>query len=301
MRMQSRPKAKQAKHARQATQARYAEEVVEEEERKIMLELHSLARKRQKLLEEEQEAAEYPSSLEGCVIWPLPSLPASVKVDLRKILLCSGAVYSVDLTQLVTHVVVAKLSSTNEARLSMHMKTAAYPLKRQKPRMISIGRLCATVKDQHGMANVNSPGEKISKPRVCVSGYAGSDRKRVRSLCGKLDFEFTDVLSRSCTHLVCNAGFGKKFEKARKWGIPIISLSWLDACNVKHMAVPVNEEFVVRPQGSIPGFPGHAAFLSNTDNQMLASRGVDAGRNPGRELPSQSQGSEEDSVRWGPS
>ncbi|KAJ1939281.1 protein kinase activating protein dpb11 [Linderina macrospora] len=63
---------------------------------------------------------------------------------------------------------------------------------------------------------------------LSISGYEGIERDHIGKLAAVLKIPFSERFSRQTTHLICHPPFkGPKYDRAIKWGIPVIESSWL--------------------------------------------------------------------------
>lgn len=62
---------------------------------------------------------------------------------------------------------------------------------------------------------------------VSVSGFEGEDRQRVRFMCEAVGLTYTGYFSSHHDLLVCRKADGAKFQKAREWRKPVVTVSWL--------------------------------------------------------------------------
>ena len=62
---------------------------------------------------------------------------------------------------------------------------------------------------------------------VSVSGFEGDERCRVRYMCETVGLTVTGHFSNHHDVLVCRKAEGFKYQKAREWKKPVVSLNWL--------------------------------------------------------------------------
>ena len=72
------------------------------------------------------------------------------------------------------------------------------------------------------------PLKGAEKCVVCVSGFQGASRRRIRVLLKLLGAEDGERLSKqTTTMLVCLKPEGPKYESAINWGVPVVTMEWL--------------------------------------------------------------------------
>ncbi|KAF9007398.1 hypothetical protein BDQ17DRAFT_1237797 [Cyathus striatus] len=62
---------------------------------------------------------------------------------------------------------------------------------------------------------------------MSISGFGESEAVGIKRLIRGLGITLAGSFSRKSTHLLCQCGVGLKFEKAKEWGVPVISVEWL--------------------------------------------------------------------------
>ena len=63
---------------------------------------------------------------------------------------------------------------------------------------------------------------------LCLSGFPQMVKAQIEAVCRLVQARHTLQLKRGrSTHLICARPDGPKYDKARKWKIPIVSLDWL--------------------------------------------------------------------------
>ncbi|EGG16507.1 BRCT domain-containing protein [Cavenderia fasciculata] len=86
-------------------------------------------------------------------------------------------------------------------------------------------------------------------PEVCVtvSGFARKSEEFVytRELSRLLGAKFLYSLKRDVTHLVTLCGTSKKYQRAKEWGLKIVTLDWLTKCAKDGRRVP-EEDYLVQ-------------------------------------------------------
>lgn len=63
---------------------------------------------------------------------------------------------------------------------------------------------------------------------ICLSGFEDSNKHSLNRLLRALGITSTTVFNRRNTHLLCHSATGHKYEKAQEWGIPVVSMTWLN-------------------------------------------------------------------------
>lgn len=69
--------------------------------------------------------------------------------------------------------------------------------------------------------------QPVYKHIIAVSGFRTEARDRIKEMILESGATFTENLSRNNSVLICKKMVGCKFERARKWNIPIVSTVWL--------------------------------------------------------------------------
>ncbi|KDQ24788.1 hypothetical protein PLEOSDRAFT_1047578 [Pleurotus ostreatus PC15] len=90
----------------------------------------------------------------------------------------------------------------------------------------------------------------VGKIVVSLSGLDQSEVCCVKRLAKALGILISPNFSRRSTHLLCPAGTGAKFEKAKEWGIPVVNMGWLEGIAKMGKIIPVSG-FRVGPGGAI--------------------------------------------------
>ncbi len=68
---------------------------------------------------------------------------------------------------------------------------------------------------------------------VCVTGFNSQEREELRRRIRKLGAGFSLDLTKHCTHLIAKYATGSKYEYAVKWGLPVVSVLWIEDCEAK--------------------------------------------------------------------
>lgn len=63
------------------------------------------------------------------------------------------------------------------------------------------------------------------------------------------------MFSKKATHLLCPSGMGLKFEKAREWGIPVVTNEWLAAI-AETGAIPSRDDYTIGGAPSVADVKG---------------------------------------------
>ncbi|KAJ7137826.1 hypothetical protein C8R44DRAFT_337819 [Mycena epipterygia] len=92
------------------------------------------------------------------------------------------------------------------------------------------------------------PVQGAAKITLSFSGLDALEACWVGRLLEALGITLAPVFSRQTTHLVCPSGTGAKYARARKWGVPVVHMGWLNAI-ARGGAVPevYDDAFLVRP------------------------------------------------------
>ena len=79
---------------------------------------------------------------------------------------------------------------------------------------------------------------RLHTQRICPSAYPDAERGAISDLCSLLGMKYTDRLTKSCTALVVpTLSDSEKCIKAAEWGIPCVTMSWLEECARTHTLV----------------------------------------------------------------
>eukprot|EP00834_Sanchytrium_tribonematis_P001978 NODE_54_length_30443_cov_1.442954.p3 type:complete len:688 gc:universal NODE_54_length_30443_cov_1.442954:2805-4868(+) len=66
---------------------------------------------------------------------------------------------------------------------------------------------------------------------ITVTNVEGVAREYIQHMCQLINAEFTGVLTKHCTHLICGRMDGHKFQKALEWGgIKLTNVLWIEDC-----------------------------------------------------------------------
>ncbi|KAJ7174295.1 hypothetical protein C8R46DRAFT_1080571 [Mycena filopes] len=91
---------------------------------------------------------------------------------------------------------------------------------------------------------VRVPIGGANKITLSFSGLEENEACWVRRMLKALGITLAPAFSRSTTHLLCPAGTGPKYTRARQWGVPIVSMAWL-ASMAREGRVPAVGDFLV--------------------------------------------------------
>lgn len=79
---------------------------------------------------------------------------------------------------------------------------------------------------------------RLHTQRICPSAYPDAERGAISDLCSLLGMKYTDRLTKNCTALVVpTLSDSEKCIKAAEWGIPCVTMSWLEECARTHTLV----------------------------------------------------------------
>ena len=79
---------------------------------------------------------------------------------------------------------------------------------------------------------------------ICSTGFKAPQVEKIRMLTNSNGGTFIDYLDKGVTHVVCAKVGGKKYETAKKWRTPTVSLDWLNKSVEAGGALGV-EDFIV--------------------------------------------------------
>lgn len=104
-----------------------------------------------------------------------------------------------------------------------------------------------TVHQTHSMFSLPLPLACFRKVRASTSVYVGVDRLVVMELLRLAGAQATSKMSKRNTHLICLKPIGMKFEKAKEWGLAIVTARWLIQSMMQGTLLDAGaEEFQVR-------------------------------------------------------
>lgn len=104
-----------------------------------------------------------------------------------------------------------------------------------------------TVHQTRSMFSRPLPLACFHKVRASTSVYVGVDRLVVMELLRLAGAQATSKMSKRNTHLICLKPIGMKYEKAKEWGLTIVTARWLIQSMVQGALLDANaEEFQVR-------------------------------------------------------
>ncbi|KAF6756825.1 hypothetical protein DFP72DRAFT_892416 [Ephemerocybe angulata] len=120
-------------------------------------------------------------------------------------------------------------------------------------RCIHEERVCAV--DEHVSfkpLDVDLPIPGASAVLIGLSGLDQSESCHTRRLLKAFGANLIPLFSRKATHLLCPSGVGLKSDKAREWGIPVVSNEWLAAI-ASTGVIPGPDEYTVGAQADAKG------------------------------------------------
>lgn len=104
-----------------------------------------------------------------------------------------------------------------------------------------------TVHQTRSMFSLPLPLVCFHKVRASTSVYVGVDRLVVMELLRLAGAQATSKMSKRNTHLICLKPIGMKYEKAKEWGLTIVTARWLIQSMMQGTLLDANaEEFQVR-------------------------------------------------------
>jgi len=95
---------------------------------------------------------------------------------------------------------------------------------------------------------IESPVPGAECVDLSFSGLDQSEACWIRRLLRAIGANLAPNFSRRSTHLLCPSGTGAKFDKAREWGVPVVSMRWLEDV-IRTGVVGGVKEHLVEPRG----------------------------------------------------
>ncbi|KAG7088076.1 hypothetical protein E1B28_012107 [Marasmius oreades] len=93
------------------------------------------------------------------------------------------------------------------------------------------------------------PIDAAEKVFISFSGLDESEKYFMSRLVKALGLNLLPAFSKRTTHLFCPSAQGLKYEKAKEWGIPVVSMVWIEELK-KNGRVPAVDPYFVVGQGS---------------------------------------------------
>ncbi|QDS77286.1 hypothetical protein FKW77_004275 [Venturia effusa] len=155
------------------------------------------------------------------------SIPPDARHALSASAMQMGADHKYDLTSDVTHLLVGNID-TQKYR---------YVAKERPDVKVVLPDFIEAVRVQWMQGGETNVGELEKEYRVktfwglqiCLTGFDDvNQRDHMRSLAETNGANYHGDLTKVVTHLIAAAPVGKKYEHARRWGIKVVSIEWLD-------------------------------------------------------------------------
>lgn len=89
------------------------------------------------------------------------------------------------------------------------------------------------------MPNTFGTQRPATKHIICVSGFEGDERIRVKQMVEESGALYTPYFSRHNSVLICKKLEGNKYKRAKDWNIPVVNCVWLSDIlqgNLSHMS-----------------------------------------------------------------
>jgi hypothetical protein len=112
----------------------------------------------------------------------------------------------------------------------------------------------------------------------CATGLV-ADKSLVRWLCAEMGLNFPSenrMKQKATTHLIAgeNAPGSEKADKAREWGIPTVSISWLEACAAKGEMLPCDSNPGATADADTPAGTGQVGGAEACKSPPRTSKGT---------------------------
>ncbi|EJD49972.1 BRCT domain-containing protein [Auricularia subglabra TFB-10046 SS5] len=93
------------------------------------------------------------------------------------------------------------------------------------------------------------PIKGFSEQCITITNYSGVSRDYVKKLIEATGANFTATLTPRSTQVIASSTQGKKVEKAREWGIAVVSHLWLEDCLLQwKLLTPANTKYLWFPR-----------------------------------------------------
>eukprot|EP01134_Creolimax_fragrantissima_P001963 CFRG1963T1 len=113
----------------------------------------------------------------------------------------------------------------------------------------------------------------LKHQRITISGYTYRDRSLIKEMILRVGAHYSGVLQREITAtMICKMPYGDKYDRAREWGVPIVSHEWLEEA-FRTWSTPETDRFnTLVGEGYAAPHP-HALVLphSRTPNPLTAT------------------------------
>ncbi|XP_031092446.1 DNA topoisomerase 2-binding protein 1-A isoform X1 [Ipomoea triloba] len=160
------------------------------------------------------------------------------KVEIKKLVAAMGGVLQAKASMDVNFVIVKNV-------LAAKYRWALNVLK--KP-IVSINWLHQCWKEHRFVPHESFRVHPFSGLTISVTGFPADERKEVEKIVLQNGGKYYRELTKACTHLICSAPIGDKYDVAKSWGcIRIVTKRWLDQSVARGACL--NEE-CYRIQGS---------------------------------------------------
>ncbi len=81
---------------------------------------------------------------------------------------------------------------------------------------------------------ISSPPRRVpdvcARFSICLSNFTWGEKVGLHWVAREIGLKMTHNLTQSNTHLICGGPTGPKYHAARRWGLQIVSVSWLHEC-----------------------------------------------------------------------
>ncbi|KAG6871928.1 hypothetical protein C0995_014791 [Termitomyces sp. Mi166 len=92
--------------------------------------------------------------------------------------------------------------------------------------------------------SISAPVPGAEAIRLSFSGLDQAEATWITRLLRALGIKLEQFFSKKSTHLLCPSGTGLKFDRAREWSVPVVTLQWLAQIATTGVIPPISEFLV---------------------------------------------------------
>ncbi|CAH9113756.1 unnamed protein product [Cuscuta epithymum] len=153
------------------------------------------------------------------------------KFEIKKLVKAMGGVFQEKVSMDINFVIVKNVLA---AKYKWALNVGKKPI-------VSITWLLQCWKEHHFVAPESFRVQPFSGLTICITRISTDEKTEVENIVLQNGGKYSRDLTKSCTHLICGAPKGDKYEVATNWGtIYIVSKRWLDQSVAKRARL--NEE-----------------------------------------------------------
>lgn len=169
-----------------------------------------------------------------------------------------GAIHRLDLTTDVTHLIVGQLDTPKYK----HVAKERPDITVLKPEWIDAMRDAWKSGDDFSVPSLVDAYQlpSLYGLQICVTGFDDLDQRQyLMHTINEQGATYNGDLTKAVTHLIAKRPEGPKYDRARQWGLKIVSLKWFEESLLRGMAL---EESLYDPL--LPDkMQGHGAYIRN--------------------------------------